>query len=163
PRGHSISCLPPCSKIALSIGRHSITIHPRSVNPRSDKIALMHKRLIHKHWIAAILFLAMAGRLAPAHEIPSDVTGQLFFRPEGRQLPVRVRGSLKAMRGVEFPTLDSGNLDLSRMDAVLSDAVTTWISRSIAVYEDGARLAEPAIAETRIALESDKSFGSWES
>ena len=101
-------------------------------------------------------------RGAAAHDIPNDVTVQAFVKPEGERLHVLVRVPLKAIRDINFPERGQGYLDLARMDALLPDAAVMWISDFIEVYEGDARLARPRVVETRVALESDRSFASYE-
>jgi hypothetical protein len=100
--------------------------------------------------------------LASAHTIPNDVTVQAFFRPEGQRLRLLVRVPLKAMRDVEFPLRGPGYLDLERTDPILSDSATIWIANALDVYEDHALLPKPTLLATRVSLESDRSFDSYE-
>jgi hypothetical protein len=107
------------------------------------------------------LFLAFALGAA-AHDIPNDVTAQLFVKPEGQHLNVLVRVPLRSMRDVIFPER-GGFLDLDRAATLLPDAATLWISDFLQFYEDDAALPKrPRIVATRIALESDRSFVSYE-
>ncbi|HYL72774.1 MAG TPA: HupE/UreJ family protein [Bryobacteraceae bacterium] len=99
---------------------------------------------------------------AAGHDIPNDVTVQMFIKPAGEHLHLLVRVPLKAIRDVNFPERGPGYLDLSRVDALLPDAAVMWISDFIEVYEGDARLARSRVVETRIALESDRSFSSYE-
>ena len=100
---------------------------------------------------------------AAAHDIPNDVTVQAFLKPEHNRLYLLVRVPLKAIRDINFPERGPGYLDLNRADALLPDAARLWISDFIEIYEGETRLASPAIRETRIALESDRSFTSFDS
>jgi hypothetical protein len=109
--------------------------------------------------LAASLLLAP---LAAAHTIPNDVTAQVFFRPDGQRLRVLVRVPLKAMRDVEFPLRGPGYLDLERVDPILNDSAIIWIANALDVYEDHALLPKPALLATRVSLESDKSFESYD-
>jgi hypothetical protein len=111
-------------------------------------------------WVAALSLLLP--HRAQAHDIPIDVTAQTFVKPAGQQLHLLVRVPLKAMRDIEFPEREPGYLDLSRIDTTLREAATLWISDAIEIYEGDARLPKPRVVETRIALESDKSFGSYD-
>jgi hypothetical protein len=97
-----------------------------------------------------------------AHDIPNDVKIQVFFKPEGNTLRLAVRAPMRAMRDQEFPARANGYLDISRMDAVMKDAATVWLLNAFEVEEDGRRLPQPTLAATRVSLESDPSFGSWE-
>jgi HupE / UreJ protein len=97
-----------------------------------------------------------------AHDIPNDVTVQAFVKPERDHLYLLVRVPLKAIRDINFPDRGQGYLDLTRVDALLPDAAVVWISDFIELYEGDARLARPRIMETRLALESDRSFDSYQ-
>ncbi len=110
-----------------------------------------------------LCFAALAGPAAFGHDIPNDVTVQAYFRPSGQKLQLLVRVPLQSIRDVEFPSRDKGYLDLDRVKSYLPDAATLWISDFIGLYEDGKPLPKlPKVVETRISLESDKSFASWE-
>jgi HupE / UreJ protein len=100
--------------------------------------------------------------LLPAHNIPNDITVQVFFRPEGSQLRLLVRVPLKAMRDVEFPQRGPGYLDLERVDSILPDAVNLWIAGALEIYEDGKPLPKPSVVESRVSLESDQSFATYD-
>ena len=113
------------------------------------------------------LWLALAGALMPgsgafAHDIPNDVTVQAFVKPDGERLLLLVRAPLRACRDVDFPKRGPGYLDLARADASLRDAATLWISEAIQLYEGDRRLPNPRVIETRVSLESDRSFTSYE-
>ena len=109
----------------------------------------------------ALLFLAMPYRTS-AHDIPSDVTVEIFLKPAGGQLHAIVRVPLAAMRDIDFPARPDGFLDLARVDVSLREAVTTWISRAVLIYEGDAPLPPPAITAVRVSLPSDRSFDSYE-
>src|SRR6202140_2209370 len=111
--------------------------------------------------LLALLFVAPARPLA-AHDIPSDATVQMFFKPAGNHLNILVRVPLKTMRDVEFPERDQGYLDFDRVDPTLREAASLWVSDFIDVYEGDARLPKPRVVETRLSLESDPSFASYE-
>jgi hypothetical protein len=99
---------------------------------------------------------------AVAHDIPNDVTIQAFLKPEGEHLHLLVRVPLKAMRDVVFPERGPGYLDLARVEPLLPDNSTLWISDFVELYEGDTRLGKPQVLSTRISLESDKSFASYE-
>src|SRR5205823_4503735 len=98
----------------------------------------------------------------PAHEIPNDVTVQAFLKPESNRLRFLVRVPLTAMRDLDFPSTPQGYLDLTRIDSLLRDGATLWISNAIELYEGESRLPKPQILETRVSLPSDRSLASWE-
>ena len=123
----------------------------------------MHMRPTSTIVLAAATFASfiLLPRLA-AHNIPNDITVQAFFKPDGKHLRLLVRVPLKAMRDVEFPQRGPGYLDLDRIASILPDAVTLWISGALDVYEDGVLLPKPAVLATRVSLESDQSFASYD-
>ncbi len=106
-----------------------------------------------------LLFFASAAR---AHDIPSDVTVQLFLKPDGRTLHLLVRVPIGAMRDIEFPVRGPGYLDIAAAGGALRDASTLWISDAIELYEGSRRLAGPSVVKARVSLPSDRSFASYE-
>ena len=99
---------------------------------------------------------------ALAHDIPADVRVNAFVKPEGQRLSLLVRVPLKAMRDVDFPKRGAGFLDLARADASLRNAATLWIADNVELYENDTRLGLPRVVDSRVSLESDKSFASYE-
>jgi hypothetical protein len=99
---------------------------------------------------------------ARAHEIPNDVTVQAFFRPSGNRAHLLVRVPLKAMRDIVFPEKGTGYLDLERTAPLLPDASILWISDFIELYEGSTRLPKPKVMATQISIESDRSFGDYD-
>jgi hypothetical protein len=111
--------------------------------------------------IAALL--AALPSAVVAHEIPSDVTIQTFIKPEGTRLRMLFRVPLGAMRDINFPEKAGGGyMDLERAHPLLADAATVWISNFVELYEDDSRLPAPNVLETRLALQSDRSFESYQ-
>ena len=122
-------------------------------------------RNINRPHAIAVLVAAMALTLsfrAYAHEIPNDVTVQAFLKPEGQRLSLLVRVPLRACRDADFPTRGPGYLDLARADASIRDAATLWISDNIELYEGDARLRDPRIVATRVSLESERLYESYD-
>jgi hypothetical protein len=111
--------------------------------------------------ITAALFLALPNA-SSGHDIPNDVTVQMFVQPAGDRLRVLVRAPLKAMRDMEFPKRGPGYLDLARIDPLLPDAATLWLANFIDIYEGDRKLPSPRVTATLVSLESDKSFASYE-
>lgn len=100
---------------------------------------------------------------AAAHDIPNDVTAQLFIKPGGEHLNVLVRVPLKSIRDVVFPQKGNGYLDLERAAGMLPELATLWVSDFLELYEDAARLPKrPRVRAGRVALESDRSYVSYE-
>ena len=108
------------------------------------------------------LFLILAS-VAAAHDIPNDVTVQVFLKPDRDHLNLLVRVPLTSIRDVVFPERGAGFLDLDRTGPLLPDAAILWISDFLELYEGDVRLPQkPRVAAARIALESDRSFASYE-
>lgn len=114
--------------------------------------------------IAALLFIGVVTCVArvSAHDIPRDVTVQAFATPEGHTLNLLVRVPLKAIMDIEFPRKELDYVDLARVDQSLRDAAMIWLARKIDLYEEDALIPGPSIRSTRLSLESDRSFGSYE-
>ena len=119
--------------------------------------------------VVAILvgLLLLAWPAVPsAHDIPNDVTVQTFLKPDGQRLRLVVRVPLRAMRDMDYPkprdTKNTDLLDLARADAALRDAATLWVSDFVDLYENGRRLPAPQVVSVRAALQSDKSFASYD-
>src|SRR5215469_11952821 len=115
---------------------------------------------IHRFLVAALL-LALPWP-ARAHDIPNDVTVQMFVKPEHQHLHLLVRVPLRAMRDISFPARDSGYLELSRVAPLLPGAAKLWIAGFIEVYEGDALLPNLQVVATRISLPSDFSFASYD-
>jgi hypothetical protein len=116
--------------------------------------------------LMAALFAALWVAVPGAHDIPADVTVQALVKPEGQRLQVLVRAPLQAMRDMDYPkprdTTNTDLLDLARGEATLRDAATLWISDYLDLYENGDVLPAPRVVSVRAALQSDKSFASYD-
>jgi hypothetical protein len=99
---------------------------------------------------------------AAAHEIPNDVTVQVFLKPSGNRAHLLVRVPLKAMRDIVFPERANGYLDLVQTAPLLPDASILWISDFIDLYEGDTRLPKPKVVATQISIESDRSFADYD-
>jgi hypothetical protein len=113
--------------------------------------------------IAATAILVASPSASSAHDIPNDVKLQAFVKPAGTQLQLLVRVPLAAMNEVDFPKRGPGYLDLANAEAALRNAATLWLADNIEIYEGEVELGRPRIADIRISLPSDRSFGSYES
>jgi hypothetical protein len=112
--------------------------------------------------IIQFLIAGAACFVAAAHDIPNDVTAQVFLKPEGARLNLLVRVPLRAVRDVVFPERDGGYLDLEKSGPLLQDASLQWIADFIELYEGDARLPKrPLVKGARLSLESDRSFASY--
>jgi HupE / UreJ protein len=125
----------------------------------------MRQKLVRLRLFAPLVALLVAASVSPlaAHDIPNDATVQLFFKPEGNRLHILARVPLKTMRDAEFPERGQGYLDFDRVDPVLIESAKLWLSDFIDVYEGDALLPKPSVVSTRLSLESDPSFSSYDS
>lgn len=115
---------------------------------------------IHRLILPALLLLLP--RCVRAHDIPNDVTVQMFVKPDGQHLHVLVRVPLKAMRDISFPQRGSGYLDIASTSVLLPGAAKLWIAGFFEMYEGDNLLPNPEVIATRISLPSDFSFSSYE-
>ena len=98
---------------------------------------------------------------AAVHEVPGDVTVQLWVRASDGVLTVLVRAPLEAMRDVEFPTEGPGILVLDELEPFLREAAGLWIADELSFYADGVPLPPPTVRGVRVTLPSDRSFAEW--
>src|ERR1700674_3812061 len=98
-----------------------------------------------------------------AADIAEELTIRAFVKPDRERLHLLLRVPLKALNGIDFPLRGAnGELELSRVDAVLPSAARWWIAENIELYEGDSRLATPEAVATMVALPSDNSFASYE-
>lgn len=149
-RGHY-----PSRRIAPSV--HP-TVNPLRLQfvPRARLASIARRAIVS----VATALLALG---SSAHDIPNDVKVQAFVKPAGTQLQLLVRVPLAALNEVDFPKRGPGYLDLAHADAALRNAATLWVADNVEIYEGEVRLAYPRIADVRVSLPSDRSFGSFES
>jgi len=131
-------------------------VSKKRVQPSAAILATLLSALFAAVWVAS----------PAAHDIPNDVTIQALLKPEGQRLRLLVRVPLGAMRDMDYPkprdTTNTDLLDLSRADATLRDAATLWVSDYLDLYENGDLLPAPAVVAVRAALQSDKSFATYD-
>lgn len=120
----------------------------RSMTPRSILLTL------------ALLTVPTA---VAAHDIPNDVTVQLYVHPEPGRIVLLVRAPLEAMRDIDWPTRGPGYLELDQTDALLETAARLWLANDIAIFENGMPTGEPDLTGVRVAIPSDPTFRTWES
>jgi hypothetical protein len=125
--------------------------------------------VVDRLWAAAatcaltlVTLLTASSTPAFAHDIPRDVTVQMFIRPEGRTLHILARVPLRGITDVEYSRRERDYVDLAHVDAALKDAATVWFLDALDLYADDRPLATPHIVATRMSLESDMSFASYD-
>ncbi len=109
--------------------------------------------------LAALTFFALP---AFAHDIPVDATLQMFVKPQGHTLQVLVRVPLTTYTDAEYPHREGDYVDLAKVDPSLRAAATVILLETLKMYEGGRQLPDPHIVSTRISLDSDRSFSSYD-
>jgi hypothetical protein len=100
--------------------------------------------------------------IATAHEIPRDATAHAFIKPNGDRLQLILRAPLGVIRDIAFLEDAQGYLDVDSLEPVLPNVVAAQIGGTIELFEQNRRLALPRILATRVSLESDRSFTSFD-
>lgn len=112
--------------------------------------------------LAASLCLAAAPSAASViHEVPANVTAQLWVAPSDGVLRVLVRVPLESIRDVEFPLTADGSLALEGIAPFLAEGARLWVLNELRFFEDGDELPAGRLERVRITLPSDRSFRSW--
>jgi len=112
--------------------------------------------------LIVLAVLAAAPFRASAHDIPNDISIQMYFRPQGQRLHVLIRVPMTAMRDEVFPERQNGFLDFDKLDFMLHGAAKQWLADFLDVYEGDRKLPQPTIVAAIASLESDKSFASYD-
>ena len=97
-----------------------------------------------------------------AHEIPADVTVQVFVKPDAETLRMIVRVPLISMRDYDFPAREPGYLIISEAEPLIQEAAVEWIANYVQMYEGNELLARPLVAAARIAIPGDRAFRSYD-
>ena len=97
-----------------------------------------------------------------AHEIPADVTVQVFVKPDAETLRMIVRVPLISMRDYDFPAREPGYLIVSEAEPLIQEAAVEWIANYVQMYEGNELLARPVLAAARIAIPGDRAFRSYD-
>ena len=97
-----------------------------------------------------------------AHEIPADVTVQVFVKPDAETLRMIVRVPLISMRDYDFPVREPGYLIISEAEPLIQEAAVEWIANYVQMYEGNELLARPVLAAARIAIPGDRAFRSYD-
>jgi hypothetical protein len=122
----------------------------------------MYVGFVLRRFMLLLAALMLWGAPASAHDIPSDATVQAYVKPEGHILRLLVRLPLKTVMDVEFPHREREFVDLARIDQSLHDAAKIALANNIDLYEGETLLSNPRIVSTRMSLESDRSFATYE-
>ena len=104
---------------------------------------------------------------ASAHEIPVDVTVQMFVVPLDGTLHVLVRVPLEALRDSDFPQRGPGYLNIREAAPMLRDAAILWVGNELRLFEDGRPITRAPVdprrlTAVRVSIPSDRSWTSLE-
>lgn len=124
----------------------------------------MHGQVNHRLRVSA---LALVGALTlvhalRAHDIPSDVTVQVYIKPEDQKVRLLVRAPLAAMRDMTWPLRARDVLDIGRADAELRNAATLWLGDESSLYATGGRSSSPTVAAVRASPPGSRAFERYE-
>ncbi len=128
-------------------------------NPLALTTVFVRMRALAALAVALFVF----GGTTAAHDVPDDITVQLFLRPEAGRVSLLLRVPLSAMRDVDVPTRGAGYVDLARVEPALRHAATVWLLQAIDLLEDGRSLGPGVISSVRLSLPSDRAFERFES
>lgn len=110
----------------------------------------------------AVFTLAILSVAPAAGAVPDEVTVTAFARPVGSHLQLLVRVPMVAFGDIQFPERGAENyLDLVQVDAMVPGVAKYRLAPSLEVYENDVLLPRPVVVGTRVALESDQSFSSY--
>jgi HupE / UreJ protein len=124
----------------------------------------------HQGWVARCVLLGILAAMfctrpvtLGAHDIPTDIVVQTFFKPEGQRLHLLLRVPLAAFVDANLPERGPGYLDFDRAANWLPVLASRWMDDYAELYEGKRQLTHPQVLAARVSLPSDKSFGTYES
>jgi hypothetical protein len=115
--------------------------------------------------LAALILLGLnflSASPAFAHTIPVDALVQAYMKPQGHVLRVLMRMPLKSYADADYYRRPDGSVDLARADGPLTTAAQVALLENLQVFENDRRLPTPRIVAVRMALDSDRSFATYE-
>ena len=99
---------------------------------------------------------------ALAHELPERVQTRILVEETSKGLRVFIRVPLEAMRDFDFPTRETGYLDITKAEPLLRDAATLWVADEFDMFANGQALAVNPDIVVRVSLPTDRSFDTVE-
>jgi len=115
--------------------------------------------------LAALILFGLslfAASPAFAHNIPVDALIQAYMKPHGHVLQVLMRMPLKSYSDADYYHHANGSVDLTKADGPLRTAAQVALFENLKVYENGRELPFPHIVAVRMALDSDRSFATYD-
>src|SRR5579863_5411634 len=127
----------------------------------------MFLRVVIRRYLILLSALALlawpAAGPALAHDIPLDALVKMYVKPSDHTLRVLVRMPLKSITDAEYPRKERDFVDLAKVAPFLRDAAKVALANDMDVYEGDRLLPAPKIVSTRMSLDSDASFASYNS
>lgn len=118
----------------------------------------MFLRVMRCRFAFLLAALALFSCPASAHIVPVDALVQMYMKPQGHTLKVLIRMPLKSDLDADWPRRSDGAVDLAHVNFALRTATTVSLLEQLKIYENGKLLTKPRIVNTRISLNSDRSF-----
>jgi hypothetical protein len=115
--------------------------------------------------LAALILLGLSllsASSASAHNIPVDSLVQAYMKPQGHVLRVLMRMPLKSYSEADYYQRPDGSVDVTRADGPLRTAAQVALFENLKVFENGRQLPFPHIVAVRMALDSDRSFATYD-
>jgi len=111
--------------------------------------------------VVAALFLFLSPARPTAHEVPSELTVDMFVKPVQSKLQLLIRIPLSGLMGTGMPKEGIGYLALDRIGPSL-EQTALQIADAVDIHEGGNQLGTPHVVQTRISLPFDTSFASYD-
>ena len=115
--------------------------------------------------LAALILLGLSllsASSASAHNIPVDSLVQAYMKPQGHVLQVLMRMPLKSYSEADYYQRPDGSVDVTRVDGPLRTAAQVALFENLKVFENGRQLPFPHIVAVRMAVDSDRSFATYD-
>ena len=119
------------------------------------------KQLIWQVVAVVTVCLLFTASRPSAHEVPGELTVDMFVKPVETKLQLLIRIPLSGLMGTGMPKEGIGYLALDRIQPSLQQTARQ-IAAALAISEDSNPLAAPRIVATRISLPFDSSFSSYD-
>src|SRR6266550_2951402 len=119
------------------------------------------KELIWRFVPVVTVCLLFTASRPSAHEVPSELTVDMFVKPVATKLQLLIRIPLSGLMGTGMPKEGIGYLALDRIGPSL-EQTALQIADAVDIHEGGNQLGTPHVVQTRISLPFDTSFASYD-
>src|SRR5438874_13327949 len=115
------------------------------------------KQLIWQVVAVVTVCLLFAASRPSAHEVPSELTVDMFVKPVQSKLQLIIRIPLSGLMGTGMPKEGIGYLALDRIGPSL-EQTALQMADAADMHEGGSLLVTPRVVQTRISLPFGPSF-----